>query len=109
MRKAIGSTGFDYEPSPSYDFSDSEEETSPITESEGQRADRVNKQDSSLLRILDSWYSNKNGESSEHKSENVDRTVDSTMSLAIWIRHHGQDFFGRPCSLKKSSDPRMES
>ncbi|CAN6711620.1 unnamed protein product [Malus baccata var. baccata] len=138
-RKAIVSTGFDYEPSLSDDFSDSEEETSPITESEGQRAARVNREDSSLLQILDSWYSNKDGESSKHKSENVDRTADSTnvsklsgfgitsgTSLAdhAWKQRpqKSYSFVTDSCgdnkdklidgilgSLKKPSEPRMES
>ncbi|KAL6276844.1 hypothetical protein ACE6H2_020445 [Prunus campanulata] len=77
-RKAIGSRGFDYELSLSDDLSDSEEETSPLTESEGEGAARVNKEDSSLLQILDSWYSSKDGGSSKDMSENFEELVDST-------------------------------
>ncbi|CAL8163259.1 unnamed protein product [Prunus armeniaca] len=76
-RKAIGSRGFDYELSLSDDLSDSEGETSPLTESE-EGAARVNKEDSSLLQILDSWYSGKDGGSSKDMSENFEGLVDST-------------------------------
>ncbi|XP_021833786.1 uncharacterized protein LOC110773571 [Prunus avium] len=67
-RKAIGSRGFDYELSLSDDLSDSE----------GEGVARVNKEDSSLLQILDSWYSGKDGGSSKDMSENFEGLVDST-------------------------------
>lgn len=81
MRKAIEQTERpkypDYEPSVSDDdFSDSEEETSTaLSRPEGQ-VKKINDEDSSLLQILDSWYSTKEGDNRKSKSENVDGMVD---------------------------------
>ncbi|GFZ05587.1 putative endonuclease or glycosyl hydrolase [Actinidia rufa] len=47
----------DYEALSDDYISDSEEDTSSLTGSEGQGKRRTNDEDSSLLRILDSWYS----------------------------------------------------
>ncbi|KAL5751996.1 hypothetical protein ACOSQ2_022503 [Xanthoceras sorbifolium] len=67
----------DYEPSISDDeFSDSEEETSTVTEPERQGKLGKNEEDSSLLQILDSWYSSKENDNKKDKSENVDGMVD---------------------------------
>lgn len=66
----------DYEPSVSDDeFSDSEKETSTLTGPEGQ-GKRINEEDSSLLQILDSWYSSKEGDDKNNKSENVEGMID---------------------------------
>ncbi|KAA8546971.1 hypothetical protein F0562_003400 [Nyssa sinensis] len=56
-KQTMGQIHDDYE-TLSDDISDSEEETS-LTGSEGQAKHRRNEEDSSLLQILDSWYSNK--------------------------------------------------
>ncbi|KAJ7956961.1 meiosis arrest female protein 1-like [Quillaja saponaria] len=58
------------------DFSDSEGEIPSLTGQQGRGNLRNNEEDSSLLQILDSWYSSKGSESSRNKSENVDATVD---------------------------------
>ncbi|CAB4288234.1 unnamed protein product [Prunus armeniaca] len=119
-RKAIGSTCFDYEPSLSDGLSDSEGETSPLTELEGEGAARVNKEDSSLLQILDSWYSGKDGGSSKDRSENFEGLVDFTnvsklsVSSGVGPMSDSGDnkdklFDGIVGSLKKSSEPRMKS
>lgn len=86
MKKAIEQTEKpkypDYEPSVSDDdLSDSEGEASTLTGPEGQ-VKRMNDEDSSLLQILDSWYSDKEGDNKKNKSENVDGMVDcSTNAL----------------------------
>ncbi|KAJ4715435.1 meiosis arrest female protein 1-like [Melia azedarach] len=65
----------EYEPSVSDDeLSDSEGESSPKTRSEEQVKSQINDVDSSLLQILDSWYSSKEGD--DNKSKNVDGMVD---------------------------------
>ncbi|XP_062097072.1 uncharacterized protein LOC133803127 [Humulus lupulus] len=67
---------FDYEPVLSDDdFSDSGE-TSPVIRAEGERMARGAKDGSSLLQILDSWYSSKGGDSCKDKSENVNELLD---------------------------------
>ncbi|KAG8383417.1 hypothetical protein BUALT_Bualt04G0010600 [Buddleja alternifolia] len=54
----------DYEPLEEDDFSDSEEETSSSVRSENERRSKSNEDESSLLQILDSWYSGKEETSS---------------------------------------------
>ncbi|KAK9271706.1 hypothetical protein L1049_002069 [Liquidambar formosana] len=67
----------DYEPSLSDDdSSDSEGETPSLTGSEGQGKPIMNQEDSSLLQILDSWYSSKEDSNRRDGSENVDGMVD---------------------------------
>lgn len=136
-RKEMRSTCSDYE-LPISDVSDSDGEASPGTASERQGKGRVNKEDSSLLQILDSWYSNKNGDNSKDNLENVGETIDYTtvskLSASSGVgtnlenharksRHIKSYSFvadtvggdkdklidGILGSLKKSSDPRMES
>ncbi|KAF5458008.1 hypothetical protein F2P56_022075 [Juglans regia] len=66
----------DYEPSISDDdFSDSEGETSLLAGGE-KHGKRMNEEDSSLVRILDSWYSTKEGDNRKNELENVDGIVD---------------------------------
>lgn len=75
--------GFNYEPSVSDDdFSDSEGDASPVPESEGKRKIRVDTGESALLQILDSWYTNKEGDNSKDKSENLDGMVDCSTNIA---------------------------
>ncbi|KAK0608032.1 hypothetical protein LWI29_024448 [Acer saccharum] len=72
----------DYEPSVSDDeFSDSEEETSTLTRPGRQGKLGINKEESSLLQILDSWYSSKENEDSKGKSENVNGMVDCSTNV----------------------------
>lgn len=67
----------DYEPSPSDDdFSDSEGETSLSTGTDRQERPKISKEDSSLLRILDSWYSSKEDNKRRDGVENADGTID---------------------------------
>ncbi|XP_041009244.1 uncharacterized protein LOC121253290 isoform X2 [Juglans microcarpa x Juglans regia] len=66
----------DYEPSISDDdFSDSDGETSVLAGRE-RHGKRMNEEDSSLLQILDSWYSTKEGDNKKNELENVDSMVD---------------------------------
>ncbi|KAG7982970.1 hypothetical protein I3843_04G080100 [Carya illinoinensis] len=66
----------DYEPSISDDdFSDSEGETSLLAGCE-RHGKRMNEEDSSLLQILDSWYSTKEGDNRKNELENVDGMID---------------------------------
>ncbi|KAK3211544.1 hypothetical protein Dsin_016250 [Dipteronia sinensis] len=72
----------DYEPSVSDDeFSDSEEETSTVTRPGRQRKLGINEEDSSLLQILDSWYSSKENEDCKGQSENVNGMVDCSTNV----------------------------
>ncbi|KAK2656052.1 hypothetical protein Ddye_009104 [Dipteronia dyeriana] len=72
----------DYEPSVSDDeFSDSEEETSTVTRPGRQQKLGINEEDSSLLQILDSWYSSKENEDSNGKSENVNGMADCSTKV----------------------------
>ncbi|KAI9165596.1 hypothetical protein LWI28_017106 [Acer negundo] len=72
----------DYEPSVSDDeFSDSEEETSTVTRAGRQGKLGINEEESSLLQILDSWYSSKENEDSKGKSENVNGMVDCSTNV----------------------------
>ncbi|VVA10333.1 PREDICTED: endonuclease or glycosyl [Prunus dulcis] len=106
-RKAIGSTGFDYEPSLSDGLSDSEGETSPLTELEGEGAARVNKEDSSLLQILDSWYSGKDGRSSKERSENFEGLVDFTNVSKLSVSS-GVGPMNGTCSANKARKQRPQ-
>ncbi|KAK9949974.1 hypothetical protein M0R45_005481 [Rubus argutus] len=96
---------------------------------ERQGKGRVNKEGSSLLQILDSWNSTKNGDFSKDNLENVGGTIDYTTvsklssSSGAKSRHVKSYSFvadtvggdkdklidGILGSLKKSSEPRMES
>ncbi|WCJ31659.1 hypothetical protein M5689_013133 [Euphorbia peplus] len=51
------------------EFSESEGEPSPVAQLQGQAKSGIDGEDSSLLRILDSWYSSKDGVNSKEKSE----------------------------------------
>ncbi|RVW24759.1 hypothetical protein CK203_080336 [Vitis vinifera] len=67
----------DYEPSPSDDdFSDSEGETLLSTGTDRQERPKISKEDSSLLRILDSWYSSKEDNKRRDGVENADGMID---------------------------------
>ncbi|KAK6238141.1 hypothetical protein QUC31_003610 [Theobroma cacao] len=66
-----------YEPSVSDDeFSDSEGEISTSEQSGRQQKPGINEEDSSLLQILDSWYSSKEDEERKENSENAEGMVD---------------------------------
>lgn len=67
-----------YEPSASDDeFSDSEAEVSDtIRQAERKGKPGINNEDSSLLQILDSWYSSKESDNKKDKSESVDGPAD---------------------------------
>ncbi|XP_065873570.1 uncharacterized protein [Euphorbia lathyris] len=68
-----------YEPFVSDDeFSESEGEASPVAQLQGQAKSRMDSEDSSLLRILDSWYSSKDGVNRKEKSENVQDMMNSS-------------------------------
>ncbi|XVE86606.1 hypothetical protein DITRI_Ditri18aG0047500 [Diplodiscus trichospermus] len=67
----------DYEPSLSDDeLSDTEGEISTSEQSGLQQKPGLDEEDSSLLQILDSWYSSKEGEDRKDNSENSDSMVD---------------------------------
>lgn len=78
MKETEKETYPDYEPLVSDDeFSDSEGDASTATQPEGQGKPEVDNEDSSLLQILDSWYSSKEeGDNNKNKSQNVDGMVD---------------------------------
>ncbi|XP_050207170.1 uncharacterized protein LOC126656609 [Mercurialis annua] len=57
------------------DMSDSEGEASALSRSEGQAKCQEKSEDSSLLQILDQWYSSKDGINSKGKSENAEYLV----------------------------------
>ncbi|BBH08262.1 Putative endonuclease or glycosyl hydrolase [Prunus dulcis] len=97
-RKAIGSTD---------GLSDSEGETSPLTELEGEGAARVNKEDSSLLQILDSWYSGKDGRSSKERSENFEGLVDFTNVSKLSVSS-GVGPMNGTCSANKARKQRPQ-
>ncbi|XP_062007232.1 uncharacterized protein LOC133724496 [Rosa rugosa] len=113
-RKEMGSAGFDYEPSVS-EFSDSDGEASPGTALEGQGMGRVNKEESSLLQILDSW----------HSSKDNSKTVDNSQASPSSGVGTNLGYYSRkstPAKIynfvsevsvddkdKKPSEPRMES
>ncbi|KAL5555757.1 hypothetical protein UlMin_037993 [Ulmus minor] len=63
---------FDYEPAISDDDLSDSVETLSVAGSERQEKAGEAKEDSSLLHILDSWYSSKGGEHSKENSENLD-------------------------------------
>ncbi|EEF32319.1 conserved hypothetical protein [Ricinus communis] len=72
-----------YEPSLSEDdFSDPEGESWTATQQEGQAKYRVNTEDSSLLQILDLWYSSSDGVNEKDKSENVQDMVNCDLQLS---------------------------
>ncbi|XP_059624431.1 uncharacterized protein LOC132267307 [Cornus florida] len=71
-----GQMHHDYETLSDDDLSDSEDETSSLTGSEGRGRPRENEEDSSLLKILDSWYSSRKESSGKNGSENVDGVMD---------------------------------
>lgn len=80
-RKAIEETKRhahpDYESALSDDeLSDSEGESLSVTRQKEQVKPRIDDEDSSLLQILDSWYSSKEGENTKDKAANVEDTVD---------------------------------
>jgi hypothetical protein len=94
-RKAIEQTDRpkypDYEPSVTDDeFTDSEGDTSTLTGPE-EHAKRVNEEDSSLLQILDSWYSTKEGDNRKNQSENVDSTNGSNPSGSSAVGTNSDD------------------
>ncbi|XP_057736824.1 uncharacterized protein LOC130954100 [Arachis stenosperma] len=63
----------DYEPvGLDYDPSESEEDSSCLTQPEEQGKPRCNEQDSSLLKVLDFWHCRKEGENSAKNSDGVD-------------------------------------
>ncbi|XP_052111615.1 uncharacterized protein LOC107470333 [Arachis duranensis] len=63
----------DYEPvGLDYDPSESEEDSSCLTQPEEQGKPRCNEQDSSLLKVLDFWHCRKEGENSAKNSDSVD-------------------------------------
>ncbi|KAK4394391.1 hypothetical protein Sango_1909900 [Sesamum angolense] len=66
----------DYEPLEEDDFSDSEEETS--SKSENEIKSRLKEEESSLLQILDSWYSNKGADGRNDESTSTTYATDST-------------------------------
>ncbi|KAK4417359.1 hypothetical protein Salat_2561500 [Sesamum alatum] len=66
----------DYEPLEEDDFSDSEEETS--SKSENEIKSRLMEEDSSLLQILDSWYSGKGADGRKDESKSTTNATDST-------------------------------
>lgn len=120
-------TGFDYEPSVSDDdFSDSEGDAAPVAESEGKKIG-VDNGESALLQILDSWYSNKEGDNSKDKSENLDGMVDCSANIAklpggkhrpqrsysfvadpVSSSNQGKVIDGVLSNLRKSSESRVE-
>ncbi|KAL0333016.1 UNVERIFIED_CONTAM: hypothetical protein Scaly_2203100 [Sesamum calycinum] len=65
----------DYEPLEEDDFSDSEEETS--SKSENEIKSRLKEEESSLLQILDSWYSNKGADGRNDESTSTTYATDS--------------------------------
>lgn len=69
----------DYEPSFSDDDSSDSEEISTLSGREGQ-GKRINEGDSSLLLILDSWYSTKEGDNRKSNLQNVDGLKQSAHS-----------------------------
>ncbi|KAL2528170.1 putative endonuclease or glycosyl hydrolase [Forsythia ovata] len=71
--ETVGPTLHDYEPLPDNDFSDSEDETSS-SKSDGGDKSRMDVEDSSLLQILDSWYSSKDHNSRKDAPENVTKS-----------------------------------
>ncbi|PRQ49200.1 putative meiosis arrest female protein [Rosa chinensis] len=113
-RKDMGSAGFDYEPSVS-EFSDSDGEASLGTALEGQGTGRVNKEESSLMQILDSWHSSKDN------SKTVDNSQTSPSSgVGTNLGYYSRK--STPAKIynfvsevsvddknKKPSEPRMES
>ncbi|XP_030499491.2 uncharacterized protein LOC115714869 isoform X1 [Cannabis sativa] len=73
---------FDYEPVLSDDDLSDSGETSHMTRAEGERMARGAEDGSSLLQILDSWYSSKGGDSCKDKSENVNGLLDFSKNTA---------------------------
>ncbi|CAI9763433.1 unnamed protein product [Fraxinus pennsylvanica] len=67
--ETVGPTFHDYEPLADDDFSDSEDEMS--SKSEGGDKSRMDAEDSSLLQILDSWYSSKDDNGRKDAPENL--------------------------------------
>ncbi|CAK9166824.1 unnamed protein product, partial [Ilex paraguariensis] len=72
----VGQIHNDYETLSGDDFSDSEEENLPSAKSKGPGKTRIDEEDSSLLQILDSWYSSKEDSSKRDASGTVDGMVD---------------------------------
>ncbi|KAA8530997.1 hypothetical protein F0562_005712 [Nyssa sinensis] len=81
VKQTVGQIHHDYESLSDDDVSDSEEDTSSSTGSVGQGKPRVNEADSSLLQILDSWYSSKEENNRGDGSQNVDGMVDSSENV----------------------------
>ncbi|KAL6969157.1 hypothetical protein U1Q18_041082, partial [Sarracenia purpurea var. burkii] len=71
----------DYETLSDDYISDSEEEASSLTGSEGQEKPRISDEDSSLLRILDSWYSAEKETGRKEGSEYVEEVVDCSQNV----------------------------
>lgn len=71
------------------DFSDSEEESSSSIKSESERKPRMNEEDSSLLQILDSWYSSKEDSARRGALENPEGGVDSSKNGSRILRSAG--------------------
>ena len=72
----------DYEPiGLDYDSSDSEGDSSCLTQPEEQGKPKCNEQDSSFWQALDLWHSSKEGENSAKKSDSVDVVGDSLADI----------------------------
>ncbi|KAL8473761.1 hypothetical protein ACS0TY_030566 [Phlomoides rotata] len=71
----------DYEPLKEEDFSDSEEETSPPTRLENGSKAKLDGEESVLMVILDSWHSEKGGDSSKKKESTSSANVTTSEGI----------------------------
>ncbi|XP_010260965.1 PREDICTED: uncharacterized protein LOC104599913 [Nelumbo nucifera] len=65
------------------EFSDMEKDNKPTSCVTGQVKARTNEEESSLLQILDSWYSSKDDDGRKHQSQNGDELVDCSKTSSV--------------------------
>ncbi|XP_073122676.1 uncharacterized protein [Henckelia pumila] len=99
-----------YEPLKDDDFSDSEDETPVKSDSEGKR--KVIQEESSLLHILESWYSSKDSDNRKDELVNGEKKVNSKKDESVNISNVADSSKnilepGTLASLSQSTDPAL--
>ncbi|XP_075497612.1 uncharacterized protein LOC142534613 [Primulina tabacum] len=99
-----------YEPLKDDDFSDSDDETRTKSESEGKH--KVSQDESSLLQILESWYSGKEGDSRKDELVNSEKEGYSENDESVNISNasdRSKNILepGTLASLSRSTDPAL--
>lgn len=99
-----------YEPLKDDDFSDSEDETPIKSESEGKH--KVSQEESSLLQILESWYSGKEGDIRKDELVNSEKEGNSEKDESVKISNVADSSKnilepGKLPSLSRNTDPAL--